>query len=58
LLRAAERDLAGIEVVTQAWRSTAQLAGDAELRALIASRLDEEPLVAAGPHRSPAAARR
>jgi hypothetical protein len=55
---AAAANFTQLEIVTQAWRSTAQLAGDPELRALIASRLDEEPVAATSPHRSPAATRR
>ncbi|HEX3825691.1 MAG TPA: hypothetical protein VHV82_00335 [Sporichthyaceae bacterium] len=55
---AAVANFTQLEIVTQAWRSTAQMAGDPELRALVASRLGEQPLVAPDPRRTPAAPRR
>lgn len=51
---AAVANFTQLEIVTEAWKSTAELAGDPELRALVASRLDEEPLVAGRPHNTPA----
>jgi hypothetical protein len=50
-------NFAQLEILTQAWRSTAELAGDPELRALVAGRLDQEPIVAARPDRAPVAGR-
>lgn len=41
------------EIVTQAWRSSADLAGDTELRERLDRRLREKPIVAADPRTIP-----